>query len=182
MKEIRIHGRGGQGSVTAAEVIVYAAVHGDQYAACFPYFGFEKKGGPVTAFARIDNQKIREKCQVYHPDCLIVIDPTLMEGVNVFKGIKKGGVLVINRGGVEDLDIPENVETVAYIDASAISEELLGRNVPNTVLLGAFAKATGWVEVGLIAEKSAEIWGEKNAVAVQRGYDQVTVVKRSREK
>ncbi len=178
MKEIRLHGRGGQGIVKSAEVIVYAAVQEGKFVACFPYFGFEKKGGPVSAFVRIDDQKIREKNQVYFPHCLIVLDPTIMGATDVFQGAREDCVLVINAKSVDSLDIPDRITTIAYIDATALSEELLGRKVPNTVMLGAYAKATGWTDVEKLAGRAGEIWGEKNKDAVLRGYSGVTVIKR----
>lgn len=178
MKEIRLHGRGGQGVVKAAEVIVHAAVMGEQYAACFPYFGFEKKGGPVSAFVRIDDSKIREKNQVYKPHCIMVVDPTIVQAVDVFRGAQENCVLVINTRDVDALEIPESIGTVAYVDANGLSEEMFGRVMPNTIMLGAFAKATGWVDKALLAKRAGEIWGEKNVAAVMQGYEKTALMKK----
>ncbi len=178
MKEIRIHGRGGQGAVTTSEIIVYAAVEDDKYAACFPYFGFEKKGGPVSAFVRIDNSKIREKNQVYNPNCIMVIDPTLLNGVDVFLGAKEGATLVINAKSVEDIEIPPSIKKIAYIDANKAAMDIFGRLLPNTIVLGAFVKATGWVPIEKVTERTKQIWGDKNVTAVEYGYENVTIIER----
>lgn len=178
MKEIRIHGRGGQGAVTTSEIIVYAAVKNSSFAACFPYFGFEKKGGPVSAFVRINDQKIREKNQVYEPDCIMAFDPTLVDSVDIFKGAKPGAVLVINAKSLEGIDIPECVTKVAYIDANQASMEMFGRLLPNTIVLGAFVRATGWVDLPHTAERVKEIWGEKNVAALQFGYENCIIKER----
>ncbi|MDO4719171.1 MAG: 2-oxoacid:acceptor oxidoreductase family protein [Peptostreptococcaceae bacterium] len=176
MKEIRIHGRGGQGAVTTSEIIVYAAIQDGKFGACFPYFGFEKKGGPVTAFVRIDENKIREKNQVYHPNCILVIDPSLLNSIDVFVGAKKDSILVINAKTIDGMQIPETITKVAYIDANAASMNIFGKLLPNTIVLGAFVKATGWVSLDKITEKTKSIWGEKNIEALNYGYDRVNIV------
>ncbi|WP_313164882.1 2-oxoacid:acceptor oxidoreductase family protein [Sedimentibacter sp.] len=175
MKEIRIHGRGGQGAVTTSEIIVYAAVQDGKYGACFPYFGFEKKGGPVSAFVRIDENKIREKSQVYNPDCIMVIDPTLLNSVDVFVGAKENAILVINTKTIEGIEIPENITKVAYVDANAASMDIFGKLLPNTIVLGAFVKATNWVSFDKVSEKTQEIWGPKNLEALEFGYNNVVI-------
>ena len=173
MKEIRLHGRGGQGIVTSAEVIVYAASEAGLFAACFPYFGFEKKGGPVAAFVRIDDRKIREKCQIYEPDCVLIVDPTLVTPqATVFDGLKNEGVVVMNCADPKAYSFPKNAAQIGVVDANAISQEIMGRILPNTVMLGAFAKITGWVDKDRLAGRTAEIWGEKNSQAVLAGYEQ----------
>ena len=175
MKEIRIHGRGGQGAVTTSEIIVYAAVMDGKYGACFPYFGFEKKGGPVSAFVRIDERKIREKNQVYNPNCIMVIDPTLLSSVDVFVGAKEDSILVINAKSIDGIKIPPNIKKVAYIDANTASMEIFGRLLPNTIVLGAFVKATDWVSFDKVSEKTREVWGPKNIAALEFGYNNVTI-------
>lgn len=176
MKEIRIHGRGGQGAVTTSEIIVYAAVEDGKHGACFPYFGFEKKGGPVSAFVRIDEKKIREKNQVYNPNCVMVIDPTLLKSVDVFVGAKEDSILVINAKSIDDIEIPKNITKVAYVDANSASMEIFGRLLPNTIVLGAFVKATNWVSFDKVSEKTQAIWGPKNKTALEYGYNNVVIV------
>lgn len=177
MREIRLHGRGGQGTVTSAEILVHAAVAENLHASCFPYFGFEKKGGPVSAFVRIDTQKIRQKTQVYNPGCVVVMDPTLVSAVNVFEGMAPESVLVINtKKPISDYPIPPQVRRVGYLDATGLALDLLGRPVPNTVMLGAFVAATGWVDLERVVARAAEIFGPQNATAVREGYARTTVV------
>lgn len=176
MKEIRIHGRGGQGAVTTSEIIVYAAVKDGKFGACFPYFGFEKTGGPVSAFVRIDDKKIREKNQVYNPDCIMVIDPSLLHSVDVFVGAKEDAILVINAPSIENIEIPPNIKKVAYVDANAASMEIFGRLLPNTIVLGAFVKATDWVSFENISEKTQALWGAKNIEALEYGFNNVEIV------
>jgi 2-oxoacid:acceptor oxidoreductase gamma subunit (pyruvate/2-ketoisovalerate family) len=177
LKEIRLHGRGGQGIVTSAEVIVCAASEADLFAACFPYFGFEKKGGPVAAFVRIDDRKIREKCQIYEPDCILIVDPTLVTPQStIFDGLKENGIVVMNCADPKVYTFPKNAAKIGVIDAHAISQDIMGRILPNTVMLGAFAKITGWVDKNKLAERAAEIWGEKNKQAVLAGYEKAHLI------
>ena len=96
IKEIRIHGRGGQGAVLAAKMLASACAYEGQHVASFPMYGFERRGMPVIAFTRFDTKPIREKTQVYTPDCIIVIDPTLMDLPTLYDGLKPGGVLILN--------------------------------------------------------------------------------------
>lgn len=179
MKEIRIHGRGGMGAVKAAEALVYAAIMDGKYGNSIPFFGFERQGAPVTAFIRISDGPIRPKNRVYHPDILMVLDPTIMNAVNVFEGLKDGGMLLLNTThDVGALELPETVKTVATLDATAIALETIGKAITNTVMLGAFCKATGLVSIGAVAEKVEALWGAKNKEALYKGYEAVTVVQR----
>lgn len=177
MKEIRIHGRGGMGAVKAAEALVYAAIMDGKYGNSIPFFGFERQGAPVTAFIRISDEPIRPKNRVYHPDILMVLDPTIMNAVNVFEGLKDGGMLLLNTThDVGALELPETVKTVATLDATAIALETIGKAITNTVMLGAFCKATGLVSIDAVAEKVEALWGAKNKEALYKGYEAVTVV------
>jgi 2-oxoacid:acceptor oxidoreductase gamma subunit (pyruvate/2-ketoisovalerate family) len=110
MKEIRVHGRGGQGVVLASEIFVNALIKEGKYAACFPFFGFERRGAPVFGFIRFDEKPIRQKDQVYTPDCVVVMDSTLFKAVNVYQGIKDQSTLVLNdRRLISDLTFPSEV-------------------------------------------------------------------------
>ena len=172
MKEIRIHGRGGMGAVKAAEALVYAAVMEGKYGNSIPFFGFERQGAPVTAFVRISEDPIRPKNRVYHPDVIIVLDPTIMKAVNVFEGVKEGGILVLNTAHEpEELDIPKKIASVTVADATKIALDMIGRPITNTVMLGAFCKATGLVSVDEVAGKVEELWGTKNKEALYKGYE-----------
>ena len=172
MKEIRIHGRGGMGAVKAAEALVYAAVMDGKYGNSIPFFGFERQGAPVTAFVRISEEPIRPKNRVYHPDIIIVLDPTIMNAVNVFEGVKEGGILVLNTThDPKDMEIPKNIASVTVVDATKIALDMIGRPITNTVMLGAFYKATGLVSVDEVAKKVEELWGAKNKEALYKGYE-----------
>ena len=180
MKEIRLHGRGGQGVVTGAEIIVHGAIEQDKFASCFPFFGFEKKGGPVAAFVRIDDQKIRPKSMIYNPDCVVVVDPTIMNSVNVFEGLKAEpeGWAIINCESPSQVNLAPEVKKFGWLNAHEISIEIFGKPLPNTVMLGAFAKLTGWVEVDFVAQKASELWGPKNIEAVKRGAEAAQLIER----
>lgn len=172
MKEIRIHGRGGMGAVKAAEALVYAAVMDNKYGNSIPFFGFERQGAPVTAFVRISEEPIRPKNRVYHPDILIVLDPTIMNAVDVFDGVKDGSMLILNSTHrSEELDLPSQITKVAVVDATKIALERIGRPITNTVMLGAFCKASGLVSVEEVAKKVEELWGTKNKEALYEGYE-----------
>lgn len=172
MKEIRIHGRGGMGAVKAAEALVYAAVMDGKYGNSIPFFGFERQGAPVTAFVRISEEPIRPKNRVYNPDIIIVLDPTIMNAVNVFEGVKEGSILVLNTThDPKDMEIPENIASVTVVDATKIALDMIGRPITNTVMLGAFCKATGLVSVDEVARKVEELWGAKNKEALYKGYE-----------
>ena len=145
MRELRIHGRGGQGSVTAAELIAVAAFEGGVFAQAFPAFGVERRGAPVQAFVRFDNKKIRLRSQVYEPDYIIVQDSTLIKDVNVFLGVKHGGIVIVNTEKTPDYQVPDGVKLIT-IDATSIALKALGLPITNTSLMGAFAAATGEIQ------------------------------------
>jgi pyruvate ferredoxin oxidoreductase gamma subunit len=174
VKELRIHGRGGQGSVTAAELIAVAAFESGENAMAFPAFGVERRGAPVQAFVRFSNEKIRLRSQVYEPDYIIVQDSTLIKDVNVFHGMKEGGIAIVNTEKAIEAEIPAGVRLIT-IDATRIALDTLGIPITNTALLGAFAAASG--EITFEALKNAlrhrfrsEI-AEKNIQAAKKAYE-----------
>jgi pyruvate ferredoxin oxidoreductase gamma subunit len=176
LRELRIHGRGGQGSVTAAELIAVAAFEGGVYSQAFPAFGVERRGAPVQAFVRFSDEKIRLRSQVYEPDYIIVQDSTLIKDVNVFGGIKKGGIAIVNTEKSLDAVVPEGVKLIS-IDATGIALEKLGVPITNTTLMGAFAAATGEIELPAL-EKALRgrfpgTLGEKNVAAAVHAYNLV---------
>jgi len=176
MKEIRLHGRGGQGIVRAGEIIVAAVVNQGLFGNSIPYFGFERRGAPVSAFVRIDERPIRPKTQVYHPDCLIIMDDTIANSVDIYEGIKDNCILVLNtKRKMEEIKVPTQIKTIALLDATGISLEILKRNIPNTAMLGAFARATGWVDINFLEEQVLKIFDEKNGEMLRRGYDMVEI-------
>ncbi|MDW7669349.1 MAG: 2-oxoacid:acceptor oxidoreductase family protein [Bacillota bacterium] len=180
MKEIRLHGIGGLGTVKAGELLVHTSVADGKYGNSIPFFGFERQGAPVTSYVRLDEKEIRPKNQVYNPDCVIVLDPTVMNAVNVFEGVKDNSVLVLNTSleDIGDLDLPDKISKVAFLDASDIALKTLKNQITNTIMLAAFAKATGWVNIKLLEEKVAGMFGEKNREAYKEGLKKVKIIER----
>jgi pyruvate ferredoxin oxidoreductase gamma subunit len=145
VRELRIHGRGGQGSVTAAELIAVAAFEGGVFSQAFPAFGVERRGAPVQAFVRFNDKMIRLRSQVYEPDYIIVQDSTLIKDVNVFQGVKKGGIVIVNTEKKPDYQVPDGVRLIT-IDATSIALKAIGVPITNTTLMGAFAAASGEIQ------------------------------------
>ena len=173
MIEIRFHGRGGQGAVTAAEILAKAAFEDGKFCQAFPFFGAERKGAPVMAFSRISDKPIRRRYQVYNPDYVIVLDETLLEAVNVLSGLKEDGIVIINTKN--DIKLAENIESYS-IDATGIALDILGVPIVNTVMLGAFAGVTGLISLDSIIKVIKETFpgkiGDKNANASKIAYEQ----------
>jgi len=160
MIEVRFHGRGGQGAVIASEVLAAAAFREGRYVQAFPSFGVERRGAPVMAFTRIADRPIRLRCQIYEPDHIVVLDPTLLEAVDVTAGLKEGGWVIINsEREPAAFNLPKGFR-VATVDANsiAIKHKLGPKSAPivNTAILGAFAKATGIVGLEALAEAVRE--------------------------
>lgn len=171
----------------AAQTLAEAAVIEGNYAVAFPFFGAERRGAPVLAFTRIDNKKIYSKTQVYAPDCVVVLDDSLLDTIDVVAGLKKEGSVVINsREKPEDIDLGREIRTAA-IDATSVALEILKAPITNTAILGALAKATGIVKLesleeaimGRFGEKLGAKTGERNALAARTAYER-TVSGKSR--
>ncbi len=181
MRELRIHGRGGQGSVTAAELIATAAVTAGVYSQAFPAFGVERRGAPVQAFVRFSDEKIRLRSQIYEPDYIIVQDSTLIHDVNVFSGMSEGGIAIINTEKDGAYDLPKGVKLIA-IDATKIALEEIGLPITNTTLMGAFAAASGEITLealeGAIKERFHKKLADTNIAAAKRAY---AMIKEGRE-
>ena len=179
MFEVRFHGRGGQGAVMAAQTLAEAAVIEGNYAVAFPFFGAERRGAPVLAFTRIDSGKIYSKTQVYNPDCVVVLDDSLLDTIDVVSGIKPEGFVVINsKEAPRDIDLGMELQTGA-VDATSVALEILKAPITNTAILGALSKVTGIVSIESIeqaikrrfGEKLGEKIGERNAVAARTAYE-----------
>jgi 2-oxoisovalerate ferredoxin oxidoreductase gamma subunit len=182
--EIRFHGMGGQGAVMGALILAEAAFSGGKYAQKIPVYGGMRRGGDVTVFLRLDDKPIRRTCGIYEPDALVVLDPALIAYPAVRKGLKRGGLAVLNgEESPEDVDLGVELSRVATVDATGISTEILGpRAIPitNTTILGAIAKATDWVELESLFEPISHTFpgriGELNVEACKRGYDSAKVM------
>src|SRR4030042_3109879 len=145
MLEIIIHGRGGQGAVTTAELIAIAAINQGKYAQAFPSFGPERRGAPVVAFSRIDERKINLRSKIYDPDVVIVLDPSLLSIIEPSKGLKDGGIVLINtaKTPVEIKKLFNLKVKVAAVDGNHIAMSEFGRPIVNTTMLGALLKISG---------------------------------------
>ncbi len=178
MIEIRFHGRGGQGAVIASKILAVAMFAEGKYVQSFPKFGVERRGAPVEAFLRVDKDKILIRNNIYTPDHIIVLDPTLIDAVDVTTGMAKGGWIVINSN-----KSPAEFEKlkdykVACVDAGriAIENRLGSPNAPivNTAICGAFAKATGLVGLDAVSEAIKEevpIKPDANSKAAKIAFD-----------
>lgn len=179
MVEIRLHGRGGQGVVKASQIIVQAAVAGGSQGQFIPFFGVERKGSPVFGYLRLSDEEIRRKTQIYEPDMLVIMDDTLVSLGSTYEGLKDGGMIIINSvREPSELGVPAAAGDVALVDASGIAERLLGRNIPNTAMLGAFLRATGLVSETALYEAVEEVFGEVNVKAAREAADQLRIYRK----
>ncbi|MHA1151352.1 MAG: 2-oxoacid:acceptor oxidoreductase family protein [Alphaproteobacteria bacterium] len=183
MFQIRIHGRGGQGVVTAAELLSVAAFLEGMHAQAFPSFGSERMGAPVMAFCRLDDKEIRLREPVIHPDALIIQDPTLLQQVDLFAGLDTRGYLLINtRRKYSDLGLGDYVKRfpphhLCTAPATELARKHTGRPMPNAALLGSFAAITRRVRLesvqAAIRERFPGEIGERNVAAATEAYDSI---------
>ena len=161
MIEIRYHGRGGQGAVTAAEILAKAAFEDGKYSQAFPSFGVERRGAPVSAFTRIDDKPIELRYQIYNPDHILVLDDGLADVVDIYSGIKENSDVIINT----HKDIKSEKVRIHKIDATKVALDILGY----------FAKKTGVVSIESLEKVIKDVFpskiGEKNVQAVRKAYD-----------
>lgn len=180
MYEIRFHGRGGQGAVTSAELLAQCAISQDKFAQAFPSFGPERRGAPVMAFSRIDDKPIKNRTAIYEPDIIIILDPSLYKVVEVTKGLKQDGWVIIN-SPLSSEEVKKELKwegKVAVVNANQISREEIGRVITNTTLLGSLLKAVPLVNLDKIKEKIKERFGnlaEKNIKAFDRAYNETKI-------
>jgi pyruvate ferredoxin oxidoreductase gamma subunit len=181
MIEIRFHGRGGQGAVTSAELLALAAISEGKYAQAFPSFGPERRGAPVVAFCRIDDQPIKIRANIYEPDLVVVLDASLLKIVNVASGLKPNGILITS-----SKDSPEKVREdlkvknrLAVVDANKIAMEVLGLPITNTTMLGSLVRASGVVKKESFIHPLKERFGriaEKNISAFEHAYQKTLLI------
>ncbi len=179
MYEVRFHGRGGQGAVTAANTLADAAFREGKDVQAFPMFGVERRGAPVNAFTRIDEKKIDLKTQIYKPDVVVVLDVSLLDVVDVTKGLKSGGILILNSSKEPDAFDYGDAE-VYTVDATSVAvANGLGTEtnpIVNTAILGAYSRVVGNVKLESILEAIAvnvPVKIENNQKAAEEAYDKV---------
>jgi pyruvate ferredoxin oxidoreductase gamma subunit len=181
MFEIRVHGRGGQGVVTGAELLSVAAFDEGKHAQAFPSFGSERMGAPVVSFCRIDDKAIRLREPILEPDALIIQDPTLLQSIDVFSGLNPEGYILINSTrSFEELGIAEFAagfppHHVCDVGATDLAMKHVGRPVPNAALLGGFAAITKLLAFDSVAKAIRKKFpgpiGEANVAAAREAYD-----------
>jgi len=183
MFQVRIHGRGGQGVVTGAEILSVAAFAEGRHAQAFPSFGSERTGAPVVAFCRIADREIRLREPVLEPDCLIVQDPTLFKVVDVFAGLRGDGYLLVNTNrGFAELHLAETVNRLpkghaVIVPATELALKHVGRPVPNAALLGAFAALTRLVHIDSVKRAIEQAFpGKVGAANISAAVEAYTFV------
>jgi len=179
--EIRWHARGGQGAVTASKLLAEAALEEGKYFQGMPDYGAERMGAPIRAFTRISSEPIVPYCQVTEPDVVVVLDPSLMDKVDVTSGLKKGGPVIINtRKTAKEIKKEFGIKNpVATVNATKIARDVLGVPIVNTTVLGAVIKLTGVVKkesAHTPLEKRFGRLGERNIQAMETAYKEVAEV------
>ncbi|MCK4904622.1 2-oxoacid:acceptor oxidoreductase family protein [bacterium] len=186
MVEIRWHGRGGQGAKTAALLFADSAMSAGKFIQAFPEYGPERMGAPVQSFDRLSNKPITLHCGITSPDIVAVLDPTLMATVDVIAGLSDDGVIIINTASSPAemrKEMGMSGKKIFTIDASGISKETLGRDIPNTPMLGALVKVSGLLEIENVLEDTKKKLEKKfrtkpeliegNILAIKRAYEEV---------
>jgi len=177
MLEIRLHGRGGQGAVTSAELLATAAIDEGKYGQAFPSFGPERRGAPVVAFLRVDDKQIKIRSNINEPDLVLVLDPSILRIVNVTEGLKEDGILVANtKFSAEELRKELGLTCkLAVVNATHIAREELGLPITNTTMIGALLKAEPVIDPDDLVEPLKKRFGriaEKNIRAFKRAFDE----------
>jgi pyruvate ferredoxin oxidoreductase gamma subunit len=181
--EVRWHGRGGQGVVTASELLAGAALAEGKYLQAFPEFGPERMGAPIRAFTRISDEPIEIHSHVYTPDLVVVLDPTLLENPAITEGLSDEGKLIVNFPGTVDevRKITKFMGRIFVVDATRIARETIGRPIANTCCVGALVKVTGLVNLNqaegqirkMLEFKIGKRATDANITALQRAYKEV---------
>ena len=182
--EVRWHARGGQGAVTASRFLSASASRENKHFQGFPEFGTERMGAPIQAFTRLSNERIYTHEQVTNPDAVVVLDPTLLEVVDVTAGLQPGGPLIIN-SDLPAAELKKQLKPGDYklyvVDATKIATEEVGRPITNTAMVGALVKVTGLINFEAVKEELISMFGTKfkksvvegNVKALQRAYEEV---------
>ncbi len=183
--EIRWHGRGGQGTVTAAKVLADACLSGGRHVQAFPEYGPERAGAPLRAYNRVSSKELRMHCPVLHPQVVSVVDATLLDSINVAEGATEKAMFLVN-SSKDPKEIREKLnagagQKVFTVDATRIALDCIGRALPNSSMLGAVCKATGLITLEHLLEDVRKSFGKKfsqkiidgNLEATRRGYEEV---------
>lgn len=180
MYEIRLHGRGGQGAWTASLLLAQSALFEGKHVQSFPEFGPERMGAPIRAFTRISDIPIDIHCGVYEPEIVVVLDPTILKTVDVLDGMPEYGTLIVNeRKSPKELRKDQKIvrRKIWVVPATDISIDVLGRDIPNTAMLGATVKATKIVKLESLIEATRRRFpgkiGNLNVKVIKRAYDEV---------
>jgi len=183
--DIRWHGRGGQGTVTAAKVLADACLSGGRYVQAFPEYGPERAGAPLRAYNRVSSNELRMHCPVLRPQVVSVVDATLLDAINVMEGATEDAVIVVNSSkDPQEIRVKLNAgsgQKVFSVDATKIALECIGRALPNAPMLGAICKVTGLISLDHLLEDVKKSFGKKfsqkiidgNLEATRRGYEEV---------
>ncbi len=180
MLEVRLHGRGGQGAVTSAELLATAAIEKGAYAQAFPSFGPERRGAPVVAFLRISDGPIRLRCNIVRPDIVTVLDPGILRIVPVASGLKGEGVLVVNSKADEEeiRELTQHKGKVVKVDATRIALEELGLPITNTTMVGALVRALEFISIDDLEGPVRDRFGrlaERNLKAMKRAFEEAQI-------
>jgi 2-oxoacid:acceptor oxidoreductase gamma subunit (pyruvate/2-ketoisovalerate family) len=181
--QIRWHGRGGQGAVTAARIFGLAAsVYGDSFAQSFPSFGAERRGAPVLSFTKVDSVPILDRSQIYEPNMVVILDKSLIKLTNVTEGLKPGGKIVVNASEMpaefKTKAITDNFEVI-LVNATRIALEILHKPIVNTAMVGAACRASGLVTLESLAKAITELFPgnqeEINQLTARRAYEEAHI-------
>jgi len=178
MKEIKFHGRGGQGVVMASQMLGLAYFKAGMYPQCYSLFGGERRGAPVVSFLRVDQEKILLKCEIKNPNELLVFDSSLIDPDEIRKQLVPGTKILVNTSEASEVMERLNDFTLGLVDASPIAEKLGLGHVINTTLLGAYCRLFESVPMSKVIEAVMDMVPakkEENAGAVKEGYDRVTL-------
>lgn len=176
MDQIRIHGRGGQGVVTAAELIAIAAFYEDRYAQAFPHFGVERSGAPIKSYARISDKPILTRERVYKPTVLIIQDHTLLEeSEDIVNGVDKNTLIIINAPQGYKLKQKINSKKIYFTPATEIALNIFKKNIVNTVVLGALAKYSYLISLDSLKKAIAEKFAEKGKNIIKKNITAIEI-------
>jgi len=184
LTQIRWHARGGQGAKTASDFVTRVAVKEGKYSQAFPEYGPERAGAPMRSYTRISSSPIRQHSAIYNPDIVVVLDPTLMETADLAEGLVDGGTILINTtvdAGQAKAAYKLEKFDVHTVNATKIALDTIGRNIPNTPMVGALVKISGILKIDDVLETLRESFSkkfgedviQKNLSAIERAYEEV---------